>query len=255
MSNYREFLEKQIFKTHYYGQFKILFDMFEHINEIAGSVCILERCFIYGDKSIFANLLSERSINVIDYRPLSADKREGFQSNWIENCDFDFKTSDGLFKESLEGLEVSGNTHESDILVVPNVLHHCRDVPLLVKTLLEKNKSAREIYFFDSYIREGHQEPDDFCRYTVSALDHVMKKNKFHRSWQLEYGNVFDAILYFCLQAEQNFVTFPELVELDDKIKNLIPELLEVRNNEEYRSLGRPNASLITGYSVGYTVA
>ena len=46
----------------------------------------------------------------------------------------------------------------------------------LIEIILSKSKKVKYFYIFDSYLREEHQEPNDYARFTISGLKHLMLK-------------------------------------------------------------------------------
>ena len=77
---YQKFLKEKIFKISKFGQFELLFDFFEELNSSdLGHAALLERSYIYQGRSIFASLLTNLDVSVIDYRPISASERSGLQ--------------------------------------------------------------------------------------------------------------------------------------------------------------------------------
>lgn len=253
-SRYVEFLKKEIFKVEEYNQFKLLFESLGKLLETcSGEVVILERSYIYGGRSIFAPLVQEPACPiVIDYRPVSADTRSNYQGSWIENCGFEFPQATESVRDLGTGYCFSFESINADTLIIPNVLHHCRDFPGLMANLQAALPNLRRVFIFDSYLREAHQTPDDFCRYTPSALTLVMRAQGFGQVKLQETGNVFDGILYLISQARWLLENAPELAQLNQSIAEIIPRLRHIRDKECYRALGRPNAFLSTAYALSF---
>ena len=251
MNEYTNFLKTKIFNIEKQKSFEIMFNMFEDIVKYSEKSLILERSFIYTGKSIFSALL-ENNCDVIDYKPLKSLTKKGFQDNWISNSKFEFKMAKSQIIENKTDLEIKNLKSDAKILVVPNVLHHCRDFQSTLEIIFDKCKYINKVFIYDSYLRENHQNPDDYCRYTVSAIDYLLGKFKFKRFYKNEYGNIFDAILYLFDQADVNLKKYPELKEIAKKTNDLRLKLLPIRNVLKYRKLGRPHASMETSYSLGY---
>ena len=121
---YANFLKNQIFKINEQASFSIMFNMFNKINTYNQKSIILERSFIYSGKSIFAGLLNS-SCDIVDYRCSNSNLRSGFQSSWIDKSNFEFQNANFVYNEN----HYSNNNICSDakILIIPNVLHHCKD--------------------------------------------------------------------------------------------------------------------------------
>ncbi len=250
---YKAFLENNVFRVDTYGQFKLMFELFEKLNaQEIGTVGLLERSYIYSGRSIFSALLEKKLTRVIDYKPETGMHRSGFQSSWLDKVPMNFEVATSQILDTGSEYEHSNLPDDLDTLLIPNVLHHCRDFREIIELLLDNNISLTRIFIFDSYIREQHQYPDDFCRYTVPALDVVMRKFGFKKIDEAEYGNIFDGMLYFIEQASVILEHNSELSIVNEKIKEIVPILKTVSEKSEYRSLGRPHASYASAYTVSY---
>jgi hypothetical protein len=251
--DYTQFLKEKIFKTKEFAQFDLLFDSLDDFfrDNKEKSVLLLERSHIYNGKSIFAGLVPrDREVRVIDFRMQNADTRSGYQASWLNDGEFEFKTSQDVIVDTGTSFNFSSDNYPEEILLIPNVLHHCGDFELLLKTFLKKAPHLKKIYIFDSYIRENHQNPDDFSRYTLQGLERVLAKFGFDSFDKRETGNVFDVLRYFISQAEK-VLQFDENRELGELLRNhVVPLLDEKKLDPKYRSLGRPYASLASAYSV-----
>lgn len=252
---YLQFLKTEIFKTEEYHQFNLLFDAaLEFLSNTSGQVAILERSYIYGGRSLFAQLVSPASrAIVIDYRPLSAETRANFQGSWLDESEFSFQRAANSITDLGSDYHFSFERLDAQALIIPNVLHHCRDFPSMMKSLESLIPSLRHIFIYDSYLREGHQTPDDYCRYTPSALKCVMRELGFEESNLTETGNIFDGILYLLSQAEWQLETYKELSDLRSSLNSIVPRLRGIRSDPKYRFLGRPYAYLSTAYAMSFT--
>ena len=245
-----KYLREKVFKTDEYYQFELLFRQAREIEKKATSpIGILERAYIYNGKSIFSSVFSKNEIVPIDYRPISSKEREGFQSAWLEKAGLNCLSAASSIIDTGESFVFKLQNKKIRTLFIPNVLHHCRDFPELLKGVKSRLPALKKIYVFDSYIRENHQDPDDFCRYTPSALEVALKRIGFKEISREESGNVFDCILYFISQAEENLKK-PENKELKSCINKALPFLRQKRINKNYRTLGRKYASAATSYSM-----
>ena len=251
MQNYKEFLKTEVFKTDEYLQFSLLLDAISQFDiDTHNHTAILERAYIYSGKSIFSGLVEKSKASVIDYKCLSASERSGFQASWIEKATFNFQEANHQIKDLGAKYEFSFDSLDCDSLIIPNVLHHCRDFKGLLEQIVYKFPNLDEILIFDSYLREEHQIPDDYQRYTPSGLKTLLNDLNFQLTRQDEVGNVFDAILYFISQA-QEVLKFPELSETRKLLNvTVIPNLKQVRESEKYRPLGRAHANIATGFAM-----
>ena len=247
-----KYLREKIFKTNEYYQFELLFRQAREIERKAPfPLGILERAYIYNGKSIFSSVFSKMQVVPIDYRPVSAKQRKGFQSAWIDEAGLNCTVAQSSITDNGKKFFLNLKNKQIKTLFIPNVIHHCRDFPRLIKILAKKLPKLRYIFIFDSYIRENHQEPDDFCRYTPSALKNTLLNAGFTKTSKKEIGNVFDCILYFISQAQKN-LNRVENSKLKLKIEKIIPDLRKKRKIKKYRFLGRKHAGAATGYSISF---
>lgn len=253
MTPYADFLRKNIFKTDEFAQFELMFQALAALPlDEATHVAILERSFIYDGQSIFAGLVDAPEVTVIDYRPASASERAGYQAGWLEESGYDFLRSTAAVVDTGTDHELDFDTLDCDILLIPNVLHHCRNFPSLMAKLQSAMPRLKRVFVYDSTLRENHQVPDDFCRYTPAALEDVLRPMGYATETLEETGNIFDAILYFISQAKVPLGA-PELASvkalMDDKV---VPSLREIRHDLKYRPLGRAYASATTAYAITF---
>ena len=252
---YIDFLQKSVFKTPELGQFSILFELFDYIDFHEKNLSILERSYIYDGMSIFAGLAPNTNPQVIDYIPNQSNTRKGFQKSWLDDCDFHFPYSTGEIMEKASDIVITKNWEGTEAFVLPNVIHHCCDLSVLLQKITSHSRATERIYIFDSYLREEHQFPSDYCRYTPSAIDFIMNRLGYRKFWELEYGNVFDGILYLSQQAQVIVDSNDELCEIKKTLAVLNNQLQLVKNDKKYVALGRKHARMITSYALGYELA
>lgn len=254
-TEYVDFLQNSVFKTKEQGQFSILFELFDYIDRHENSLSILERSYIYDGMSIFAGLAPNTNPQVIDYIPNQSSSRTGFQKSWLNECHFHFPRSTGEIIEKDSDIAVTKNWKGTEAFVLPNVIHHCCDLNLLLKEITSHGQLTERIYIFDSYLREEHQVPDDYCRYTPAAIDFIMKRIGYRKFWETEYGNVFDGILYLSQQAQVIVDSYQELSDIRNTLAVLNSQLQLVKNDKKYVTLGRKHARMVTSYALGYELA
>ncbi|GAA3910714.1 hypothetical protein [Litoribacillus peritrichatus] len=243
---YLKFIKEDIFKVGRVQSFNLLFDLIENLKDYP-SIALLERSYIYNGYSIFSPLFS-KTVEVIDYRPETANERSGFQKSWVDDyCRYMVRSESSVVIESDEP-KFEGQIIESDLLLVPNVLHHCSDFEKTLTEIIQYSNAINKIAVFDSYIREEHQAPDDYARQTRWSLKRMMQSMGFSETQYQEAGNVFDAIRYMIFQADKLLSSEPELGDVKKSLYQLDDMLVDHCKNEEYRSLRRPHASLSTGY-------
>ena len=71
--DYKTYLMERVFDVEKYGQFNLMFEFFDWLNaKKTMKIGLLERSYIYDGRSIFAPMLDNHKVHVIDYRPKTA---------------------------------------------------------------------------------------------------------------------------------------------------------------------------------------
>ncbi len=249
--NYKTFAKKNIFKTDEFYQFNLLFNDIDKINKMNFKhIAILERSHIYNGFSIFSPLIRSKSVSIIDYQfSKMIKKRIGYQYKWIEKLEYKFLKSEFLIKDDLKKFIFNFKKIDCDLLIIPNVLHHCSDFKLLLKYLLKKMPYIKYIYIFDSYLREGHQHPFDYARHTPSSIEKIFSDLNIRTFKINKIGNAFDVLLYFISQSKV-LLDNNENKNLKNKFNEIIPLLKSKRKSKKWEDLGRKYASLNSAYSI-----
>ena len=164
----------------------------------------------------------------------------------------DLPRSNSVIEDLGHSFDIKLSAPDFDCFLVPNVLHHCRDFSLLMDLVKSAVPNINQVHIFDSYIREQHQYPDDFCRFTVAGLEAIFQKLGFYLKESNEYGNVFDGILYLIAQSEAVLSANAELKELKILLDEAACMLGSFANNPNYRNLGRPHASFASSYTASF---
>lgn len=255
VEKYRAFLEGEIFNTKVLGQFSLMFDAISRLIDVSGdSLLIVERSTIYGGKSIFEPLFSGRSDqqrNVINYMSHEDSDYESLQTSWLGEYFTALPTANFFYKDLDEDIQTNLVSTSSSDVFVANALHHCRDFPALLDTILKLNPSTR-VHIFDSYIRESHQYPYDFNRFLIAGLREIFKRHNYYVDFVDYYGNIFDGILYLINQAEPLVKNHSELSDLERNFFDLQKRLSGIKNEQAFRSLGRQGASYESAYFVTF---
>lgn len=254
MKNYIHFLKKNIFNTDEYLQFNLLLeDLIKLKKYKCNHFGIIERSYIYDGLSIFSPIYNKTNkVTVFDYNFKNFKKhRIGAQKNWIKDTNFEYDKSKYKIIDEIGKINLNFKNNDCDIILIPNVVHHCSNFDELIKKIKSKFKKLKYIYIFDSTIRESHQYPYDFERQTPSSIDQILKKYNFKKIYNNDIGNVFDVMLYLISQGKI-IINKKENKAISNEIEKLIPLLKIVRNKKKYQNLGRKYAKLYSAYSMIY---
>ncbi len=215
--------------------FKLLFeDIPKLLSDLApdATVVTMERGVLYGGFSLIGPLFSQFNFIGVDCSPKSADERGAYNSPMVDDERFfGVKTH---CRASIE--DTTLETDSADLLLIPNLVHHVQDQDAMFVEAARVLKPGGTLYIFEPMVREIHQAPDDFIRYTPYGLSDAMEKNGFSVTASEEVGGPFSAVAYCWAQALEYFP--------DDKRKEMsewfynkhMPELMgwdtEHRDNQ-----------------------
>ena len=238
-----EILKKHVFQVSTkWPQFNLLLNDIEKFyknSKASSTIVSLERNLLYGGNSLIAPIFHKHKYISVDCSPSSADKRGAYNKKMIDYNDF-IKVPSSL-RCDLNDINLDNNI--ADLLLVPNLVHHIADQQGLFKEVNRILKIGASLYVFEPLVREIHQDPDDFIRYTPSGLKNVLEKLGFHVEDTKLEGGPFQVISYCWQQAleylpEDKRVSltkwfeeehFHYLLELDNKYKNNL-----IRNNTSF---------------------
>tara|TARA_B100000242_G_C42913298_1_gene423460 strand:- start:36 stop:815 length:780 start_codon:yes stop_codon:yes gene_type:complete len=181
-------------------QFELLLDDLIMLseNENIKTVCGLERTLLYGGYSLIAPLFEENSKSFfsIDCSPETAEQRGDYCKERILNEKFIKKEMD--IRRDIENLNID---IKFDLIVIPNLMHHVFNQEKIIKSSYKLLNPNGKLYIFEPTIRELHQIPNDYIRWTPFGLNKIAESNNFRLISQKETGNPFEAIKYCWYQA------------------------------------------------------
>ncbi|RYZ84061.1 MAG: SAM-dependent methyltransferase [Proteobacteria bacterium] len=200
-----EFLRNQLFqietKWPHYGQ--LMKDTLELADEQnAGSrILCLERAYIYNGISLFAPLFDKGELDVVDCVLNSAEERAGYQRSWLD------ESKCVLQQSNLSGrvTELPVKSAFYDLVYIPNLVHHVKDQSKMFSEIARVMKPGAKGYIFEPLLREIHQHPDDYVRYTPSGFEDVLVGHGLTMTDCRPVGGPFEAIAYCWVQALQYF--------------------------------------------------
>ncbi len=230
-------LREEIFFTkNKWPHFDILFNGIKKIAKLTKEknkkVVMLERTSLYGGISLFAPFFDEKNFTSVDCITKTLLERGGYNKKLLKNnklikikSNFQFHYKNIQLKDS-----------SADFVIIPNLLHHIDNPMILFKQVKKILKPKGSIFIFEPLVRELHQIPEDYSRFTPYGLNNNLKELNFKDGSIAFSGGPFTCILYYLDQALQyipidkrrNFLKKFNLnqnflIELDKKYKkNLI---------------------------------
>ena len=194
--------EKIFFNKEKWPHFDLLFDDIKKISKKTRNknVTILERNGLYGGISLLAPFFSNHNeLTSIDCSTNNIKKRGGYNKHLtLDQRIIKIPTN---FKSSYKKIKLKKNS--SDLIIIPNLLHHIDDVDILFQQVKKILRPKGTFYLFEPLVRELHQIPDDFIRYTPYGLESKLKKLSFKKKEINLCGGPFSVIAYAWDQSLQ----------------------------------------------------
>jgi SAM-dependent methyltransferase len=220
-------LRERVFEaTRYQPQFDLLLSDLLDLSASAKPdevVVSIERMLLYG-KNI---------ISPLDSSPASAEARGAYNARLVEDVRFiEAKCESRRCNPNILAFE----DRQADLVLIPNLVHHVEDQQGMWSEVRRILKPSGQLYVFEPVLREVHQDPDDFLRYTPSGLSKLLEKLGFKIELVRTTGGPFTAIAYCWNQALQYIKEdersrwsdwfashYEELVDLETRFpKNLV---------------------------------
>ncbi len=199
------FLKKKVFfNDSKWPHFDLLFDDLIKLSKNKKKnfrVLFLERGGLYGNISLFAPLFYKSIVTSIDCSSKNIKKRGSYNKKFVKNNEI-IKWPINL---SANYKKINLKNNSFDLIIIPNLLHHISEHNILFNKCFKFLKRNGRLYTFEPILREIHQAPDDYLRFTPFGLADLLKKNNFKIKKIKTSGGPFSAIAYCWDQAIQYF--------------------------------------------------
>ncbi|MGH2627831.1 MAG: class I SAM-dependent methyltransferase [Anaerolineales bacterium] len=191
------------------------------------AVVILERAYVYGGDSLFAPLFWRQKTTVVDCELPTTAERDGYQRSWTDDPRCIHVPTHRRAPITATGLPDAC----AAALLVPNVVHHVADQDGMFAEMARLLRPTGTGYIFEALLRELHQVPDDYVRYTPWGFRTMLARHGLEMTAWAPAGGPFEAIAYCWVQAlqyipeseraakERWFYTehFPELMRMNGR--------------------------------------
>lgn len=164
-------------------------------------VVSMERGLLYGGCSLIAPFFQDHDFVSLDCSPDSADTRGAYNAAMVEDPRFLFVPS--THRGAIDDTGLDDGT--ADLVLVPNLVHHVGDQDALFAELARITKPGGRVYVFEPLLRELHQIPDDYLRWTPFGMARVMQQAGLEPGAPETTGGPFEAIAYCWAQALEYF--------------------------------------------------
>lgn len=212
---------------------------------VGAAVASLERGLLYGGCSLVAPFFQGQKFQALDCSPQSADARGAYNAAMVDDPRFLFVPGARRVGVSDTGLADSS----MDLVLVPNLVHHVADQDALFAELARITRPGGRVYIFEPLLRELHQSPDDYLRWTPFGMARAMREVGLEPEEPKTAGGPFEAIAYCWAQALEYF---PEDARADMAAwfyDQHMPELMAWDETHTQNHV-RKNTSFPVAYSV-----
>ena len=200
LNHHAEVLAKKVFLTDRLPHFELLLREIRALANIAAdndTVVSLERGLLYGGLSLIGPFFHSQNFIAIDCSPDSADDRGAYNESKV--IDDRFIRVPITHRAPIEntGLE----SEIADLVLVPNLVHHIADQTALFNEMARITKPGGTVFVFEPTLRELHQVPDDYLRYTPYGMEKILRQVGLNPTETKLEGGPFSAVGYCWLQA------------------------------------------------------
>jgi len=164
-------------------------------------VVSFERGLLYGGCSLIAPFFQNSDFISLDCSPQSANSRGAYNAAMTQDPRFLFVPT--THRGSIEDPGLADQS--ADLILVPNLVHHVANQDRLFAELARITAPGGQVYVFEPLLRELHQEPDDYLRWTPYGMARAMTQAGLEPEAPKQTGGPFEAIAYCWAQALEYF--------------------------------------------------
>lgn len=252
LATHLDFLYQAVFQV--YTKWPHFARLLEDVQALAAqaeahqTVVCLERSYVYGGDSLFAPLFEKGRFISIDCETETAAERGGYQAHWLEDPRVIHITSN--FKAPISATTLPDAS--ADVVMVPNVVHHVREQEAMFAEIARLLKPGGTGYIFEAVLRELHQIPDDYVRYTPWGMETMLNRQGLQMTQWKPAGGPFEAIAYCWVQALQYLPEAERAQKEQWFYQQHFPELMAM--DQRYpENLARAHTAFPVGYGLFFT--
>ncbi len=248
LDKHSEVLAEQVFLTDRLPHFELLLREIKALANKAlpnTTVVSLERGLLYGGYSLVGPYFHKQNFISVDSSPASADERGAYNKDKV--VDSNFLQVPITTRAPIENTGLDDSI--ADLVLVPNLVHHIADQHALFKEMARITKPNGQVFVFEPTLRELHQIPDDYLRYTPYGMYEIMRKVGLEpRETKLD-GGPFSAIGYCWLQALE-YLPEEQRKQTEEWFYNEHWPQLKKWDNQFTKNLVREHTQFPVGFSI-----
>lgn len=204
LDKHTEVLANKVFLTDRLPHFDLLLREVRSLAESLpgdATVVSLERGLLYGGLSLIGPYFHRQNFVSVDSSPESADERGAYNEDKV--IDSNFLRVPVSKRAAIENTGLDDSF--ADLVLVPNLVHHIANQDKLFSEMARITRTHGKVFVFEPTLRELHQIPDDYLRYTPYGMENIMRKVGLAPIETKLDGGPFSAIGYCWLQALEYF--------------------------------------------------
>ncbi len=238
--------EKVFFTKNRWPHFDLLFNDIKKLSKKKiYKVISIERTNLYGAISLFAPFFSDKEFISIDCSPKKILKRGAYNKKFVSSSEI-IKTKATKFSNYKK---LTSEKNSCDLIIIPNLMHHIYDYDKLIKNCKKILKKDGLIYIFEPLLRELHQMPEDYFRFTPYSLKKVLSKSGFKNIKIKTSGGAFSAALY-CLHQASEYLPQKKRISFEKKyLKKEFESLMKLEKKYK-KNLIRKNTFFPVSFSI-----
>ena len=252
IEKHEEALKKNVFFTQdRWPHFHLLFKDIKKFSKQKKNKVIasIERGNLYGSISLFAPFFKNKKFISIDCSSEKISKRGAYNKKFVNSKDI-IKIPTSFF-QNYKKLKIKKKS--CDLVIIPNLLHHIYDHKLLIKNCRNILKKNGTIYIFEPLIRELHQSPDDYFRFTPFSLTQILLEAGFKNIKHEVSGGPFTAAIYCLHQASEYLPKTQRTIFEKHFLKSQFNKMLKLEKVYK-KNLVRKNTSFPVSFSISATI-
>ena len=188
--------EKIFFSEKKWPQYNLLINDIKLLSKKTkknSKILFLERTNLYGGVSLLAPFFKLNKTMSLDCSTKKILNRKSYVKNLKNEKNIIFKKFD----------EKIIKKNYFDLIIIPNLIHHLKNSDQILKKSFELLKKNGQVYIFEPILREIHQKPDDYIRYTPYGMKAKLNLLGFQNIKFKTTGGPFSATIYCLDQAIQ----------------------------------------------------
>ena len=243
LAKHEKYLKKKIFfSNNKWPQYKLLINDIKILSKKFkknSKILFLERRSLYGNVSLLAPFFNSIYIDSVECSPKNILRRKSYVK--------DIRNEGDIILKQFKNYGLKKNFF--DLIVIPNLIHHLKNPSKIIKKSFKLLKKNGQIYIFEPTLREIHQNPEDYIRYTPTGMKNELENNNFKNIKFKTTGGPFTSTLYCLDQAIQ----YLPLNLRNNYIKNIFPQIYKkfiFYEKKFKKNLVRKHTTFPTAFSI-----